>query len=99
MHAPVTPKILRGVRPDQFERGKFFPQHGYLRAPQQTGEDRESLNLEKPDGGTVGDQASPFASGRPNMTFKFWTACPAAPFSRLSRAATTRARLPFEPVI
>src|SRR5581483_3158042 len=34
----------------------------------------------------------PSVSGRPSIRFMFWTAWPAAPFTRLSMAATTTAR-------
>src|SRR2546426_11901279 len=35
---------------------------------------------------------SPSVSGRPSITFMFWIACPAAPFTRLSIAAITVSR-------
>ena len=34
----------------------------------------------------------PSVSGNPSIRFMFWTACPAAPFTRLSMALTTTAR-------
>ena len=36
--------------------------------------------------------ASPSRSSRPNIALRFWTACDAAPFQRLSIAAKTRIR-------
>src|SRR2546426_3400848 len=36
--------------------------------------------------------AKPAVSGSPSMTFMFWIACPAAPFTRLSIAAMTVSR-------
>src|SRR6185436_1619332 len=36
------------------------------------------------DHGTTGTCARPVASGSPNIRFMFCTACPAAPFTRLS---------------
>src|SRR5258708_49762 len=36
-----------------------------------------------------GQHASPAVSGSPSITFMFWIACPAAPFTRLSIAAMT----------
>src|SRR5262245_33346551 len=37
-------------------------------------------------------QSSPSVSANPSATFMFWTACPAAPLTRLSIALTTTAR-------
>ena len=37
---------------------------------------------------------NPSFSSKPNIRFMFWTACPAAPFSRLSMHDTNTARLP-----
>src|SRR5437660_4120449 len=39
-------------------------------------------------------QSRPAFSSHPCMTFRFWTACPAAPFIRLSRHETMTRRCP-----
>ena len=39
-------------------------------------------------------QFRPSCSSKPNITFMFWTACPAAPFIKLSRHETKTRRLP-----
>src|ERR1019366_8350863 len=41
--------------------------------------------------------SSPAASSSPNMMFMFCTACPAAPFTRLSMQLITTSRLPSLP--
>src|SRR6267378_1337745 len=42
--------------------------------------------------GHSGMDSSPWVSGRPHSTLKFWTAWPAAPFTRLSRTPTATRR-------
>ena len=53
----------------------------------------------KLSGAVVRDQGSPAVSSRPNMTFRFCTACPAAPFTRLSMQLTTTNRRPSGPSV
>src|SRR5439155_12004813 len=42
--------------------------------------------------GHSGSDSSPSVSGKPRIAFRFWTADPAAPFTRLSRTPNTTSR-------
>src|SRR5207245_7267128 len=43
-------------------------------------------------------ETSPAVGSYPNIKFKFWTACPAAPFTRLSRTETITVLSPLATV-
>ena len=53
---------------------------------------RRLFNLTLGDYGNIGGIRSPSSSGKPMIRFMFWTACPAAPFTRLSIAPITTTR-------
>src|SRR5262245_49765858 len=68
-------------------------------APTQRGPEVEAPEPDRPDAlgsqsptryGQSGRPTRPAVSGWPVMRFAFWTAWPAAPFPRLSRAATAK---------